>query len=74
MKYIVFTMKYFSVYLHGAVLLLSLHSNKIVEAMAKKYRIKDIAELAGVSTGTVDRVIHNRGEVSADSRKKLKKC
>lgn len=71
MKYIVFTMKYFFVYLHGAVLLLSLHSNKIVEAMAKKYRIKDIAELAGVSTGTVDRVIHNRGEVSADSRKKI---
>ena len=39
--------------------------------MAKKYRIKDIAELAGVSTGTVDRVIHNRGEVSLDSRKKI---
>lgn len=39
--------------------------------MAKKYRIKDIAEMAGVSTGTVDRVIHNRGEVSEDSRKKI---
>lgn len=39
--------------------------------MAKKYRIKDIAELAGVSAGTVDRVIHNRGEVSADSRKRV---
>lgn len=39
--------------------------------MAKKYRIKDIAEMAGVSNGTVDRVIHNRGEVSADSRKKI---
>ena len=39
--------------------------------MAKKYRIKDIAELAGVSAGTVDRVIHNRGEVSEDSRKKI---
>lgn len=39
--------------------------------MTKKYRIKDIAELAGVSAGTVDRVLHNRGEVSADSRKKI---
>lgn len=34
-------------------------------------RIKDIAKLAGVSTGTVDRVIHNRGEVSDDTRKKV---
>lgn len=32
--------------------------------MRKKYTIKDIAELAGVSKGTVDRVIHNRGRVS----------
>lgn len=32
-----------------------------------KIRIKDIARLAGVSEGTVDRVIHNRGEVSAKS-------
>lgn len=32
-----------------------------------KIRIKDIAQLAGVSEGTVDRVIHNRGEVSAKS-------
>lgn len=41
--------------------------------MAKKYRIKDIAALAGVSTGTVDRVLHNRGEVSIESRKKIEK-
>lgn len=32
--------------------------------MKKKYTIKDIAELAGVSKGTVDRVIHKRGKVS----------
>lgn len=30
----------------------------------KKYTIKDIARMAGVSKGTVDRVIHNRGKVS----------
>ena len=38
-----------------------------------KIRIKDIAALAGVSTGTVDRVLHNRGEVSQKSRKKIEK-
>jgi len=34
-------------------------------------RIKDIAKLAGVSPGTVDRVIHNRGDVSEETRKKV---
>ena len=38
-----------------------------------KIRIKDIAELAGVSKGTVDRVLHNRGEVSRASREKVEK-
>lgn len=36
-----------------------------------KIRIKDIAERAGVSEGTVDRVLHNRGEVSARSRERV---
>lgn len=36
-----------------------------------KIRIKDIAELAGVSHGTVDRVIHKRGEVSESTRRKV---
>ncbi|MCI6550091.1 MAG: LacI family transcriptional regulator [Prevotella sp.] len=39
--------------------------------MTKKYTIKDIAQLAGVSAGTVDRVIHDRGEVSPEARKKV---
>jgi LacI family transcriptional regulator len=34
----------------------------------QKVRIKDIAVLAGVSEGTVDRVLHDRGDVSAKSR------
>jgi LacI family transcriptional regulator len=33
--------------------------------------IKDIALKAGVSTGTVDRVIHNRGRVAPDVQKKV---
>ncbi|MEA4936229.1 MAG: substrate-binding domain-containing protein [Paludibacter sp.] len=38
-----------------------------------KIRIKDIAVMAGVSEGTVDRVLHNRGEVSQKSREAVEK-
>ncbi len=38
-----------------------------------KIKIKDIAEMAGVSVGTVDRVLHNRGDVSMKSREKVEK-
>jgi LacI family transcriptional regulator len=37
----------------------------------KKIRIKDIAKLAGVSIGTVDRVIHDRGEVAKKTKIKV---
>ena len=37
----------------------------------KNIRIKDIAKAAGVSVGTVDRVLHNRGKVSEDALKKV---
>lgn len=37
-----------------------------------KIRIKDIAKMAGVSVGTVDRVIHDRGNVSAETEKKIR--
>jgi LacI family transcriptional regulator len=39
--------------------------------IGKNIRIKDIAKLAGVSVGTVDRVIHNRGRVSQEALKKV---
>ena len=39
-----------------------------------KIRIKDVAELAGVSVGTVDRVLHNRPNVSEDARNKVEKA
>jgi len=38
-----------------------------------KSRIKDIARLAGVSIGTVDRVLHNRGEVAEKTRLKVQR-
>jgi len=39
--------------------------------MDQRIRIKDIAEKAGVSTGTVDRVIHQRGNVSHKVKEKV---
>jgi len=39
----------------------------------KNVRIKDIAQLSGVSVGTVDRVLHNRGRVSDEALKKVLK-
>ena len=39
--------------------------------MAKKIRIKDIAKMAGISPGTVDRVLHNRGNVSPSARQAI---
>ncbi len=39
----------------------------------KKARIKDIAVQAGVSIGTVDRVLHERGEVSEKTRERVLK-
>lgn len=39
--------------------------------MDKTPRLKDIAELAKVSIGTVDRVLHNRGRVAARTKEKV---
>ena len=41
--------------------------------MAKRITLKEIAEKANVSMGTVDRVIHNRGEVATPTREKILK-
>lgn len=41
--------------------------------MNKKYSIKDIAELSGVSVATVSRVINDNGRFSEDTRKKVLK-
>ncbi|MBX2896210.1 MAG: substrate-binding domain-containing protein [Cyclobacteriaceae bacterium] len=42
-----------------------------MEASGNLIRIKDIAKMAGVSEGTVDRVIHNRGKVSKITKEKV---
>ena len=41
---------------------------------SKKPTIQDIADYANVSTGTIDRVIHNRGKVSPVKRKKIEEA
>jgi LacI family transcriptional regulator len=46
------------------------HSNT-GDMNSKNVRIKDIAQLSGVSVGTVDRVLHNRGRVSEEALKKV---
>ncbi|MFA6401787.1 MAG: LacI family DNA-binding transcriptional regulator [Salinivirgaceae bacterium] len=38
---------------------------------SRRVGIKDIAAKAGVSIGTIDRVLHNRGEVKEETRKKV---
>lgn len=42
--------------------------------MVDKIRIKDIAQRAGVSVGTVDRVLHERPNVSPKARMKVEKA
>ena len=42
--------------------------------MTQKIRIKDIAERAGVSVGTVDRVLHGRPNVSPSAREKVEQA
>ncbi len=37
----------------------------------KKVTIQDLAKYANVSVGTIDRVIHNRGKVSPEKKKKI---
>ena len=39
--------------------------------MSRRIRIKDIAAKAGVSAGTVDRVLHNRGSVSPEVKQRI---
>ncbi len=42
-----------------------------MNSIPQKIKIKDIAEKAGVSAGTVDRVLHSRGNVSDETRRKI---
>ncbi len=42
--------------------------------MAHRFSIKEVARQAGISTATVDRVIHNRANVSARTRKTVEQA
>ncbi|MCJ8165721.1 substrate-binding domain-containing protein [Pontibacter sp. E15-1] len=44
---------------------------KTLPKIGNMIRIKDIAEKANVSTGTVDRILHNRGRVAEDVRQRV---
>ncbi len=41
---------------------------------SKKITIQDVARYANVSTGTIDRVIHNRGKVSPEKKQKIEEA
>ncbi len=45
----------------------------MIKETKKQIRIKDIAEKAKVSIGTVDRVLHNRDEVAESTKEKIRK-
>ncbi len=49
------------------------NTDTLITIMAQKVRIKDIAEKAGVSVGTVDRILHNRPNVSHSAREKVER-
>ena len=52
-----------------------LHNKKRIPSIVmERIRIKDIAERAGVSVGTVDRVLHNRPNVSKPAKEKVEKA
>ena len=44
----------------------------VPQKMDKVVTINDIAKAAGVGKGTVDRVLHNRGRVSEETKKRFK--
>jgi len=53
----------------------SAHGNNVyICIMNKNVTIDDVAKLAGVSKGTIDRVVHNRGEVSEKTANKVRKA
>ncbi len=58
-------------YVHGKKLFISLHTYSICSIIKKRVGIKEIAIKAGVSIGTIDRVLHNRSGVSEKTRKKV---
>ena len=52
-------------------IILSVFPLEMKDSTDNRIRIKDIALRAGVSPGTVDRVLHNRGEVALKTRRQI---
>ena len=66
----IFIQNIFSVFVHEIKIMIKFALD-LNQEMRKNIRIKDIALKAGVSIGTVDRVLHERGEVSDETKKKI---
>ena len=65
---------FFAVHSHNSNFMI-IFAHLLFEQMATdKIRIKDIARLSGVSVGTVDRVLHDRPNVSKAAREKVEKA
>ncbi len=63
------------VYVHGKYAIITIFAETIIRqkdmAQERKVTILDIASYTGLSKGTIDRVLHNRGEVSKKSYEKV---
>ena len=58
---------------HKYIFFRELTKKKYFSSMKSNYTIADIAKLAGVSKGTVDRVLHKRGRVSKKAEDQVNK-
>lgn len=63
-----------TVHSHNCYFIVNFAIEKKLLLMKSKIRIKDIAERAGVSVGTVDRVLHKRPNVSKTALEKVEKA
>ncbi len=59
---------------HQIFVLICVYNHLTIILKPKRITVKDIAQRAGVSRGTVDRVIHDRGRVADDVRIKVKQA
>ncbi len=63
-----------NVHVHARVFCIILRFITKILLKSKRTTVKDIAERAGVSRGTVDRVLHDRGRVADDVKVKVQQA